>query len=347
MALLNFDRTYELVVEDPLDITPPTEGLPTIKNEGTETVNSEDLSQITVNALTISDLHFDATISSNSKTSGTDGTEADIRVYNLNEENRRKLSRINSPVILSAGYNGENKNVFVGQVYKSLSFKEGTNVITQLLCKTGWTPLTGIRYTKSASRGQSYEDIFRDIIEIFKKNGIQPLSAIKFTTAVGNLEAPSTARLVKSWSFTGFLRQALDELCKEFRYKWQIVNSKLWIYPETEQDYVEEIIYSEGNILSIRPVDDGTNSNATINQNNAKTEKIPTKGFDMKVLLEGAIDETKRIRIEAEEGSTLEPYIGSYKVENYRHSLSYEGANWYTTVRCVKLEQSESNDESV
>ncbi len=343
MALLNFDRSYELVVEDPLDITPPTEGEPTVKNEGTKTINAESLSDTTANGLKITELHIDVQISSTTKTSGSDSTIGEIKIFNLNDENRKRVSRINSPVILSAGYRGDNKIIFVGQVYKALSYKNGGDIITHLSCKAGWTPLTGIRYTQTISEG-TYETVFKDIIDTFKKNGIVPIEAIKFDKAVGKLESPSSAKLTKGWTYNGFVRQALDALCEEFRYKWQIVHSKLWIYPENEDSYVEALQFNEGNVLSIRPAEDGSNVKSTMNQTESKTEKLPTSGFEMKVLLEGSIDETKQIILDAEEESSLFPYNGSYKVENYKHDLSYEGNAWYTTVRCLSLENTGDTD---
>ena len=135
--------------------------------------------------------------------------------------------------LFEAGYVGNEKMVFVGQVTTVTEMKQGVDVITLLKCKDGFTPINGIRYSKYFARGSgTYADVFRDIVAEFGRNGIasSPDGVILNQAVPPTMTSPEDTTLEKSWAYAGYLRQALDELCKEFYYKWQIVQSRLFIY---------------------------------------------------------------------------------------------------------------------
>lgn len=342
MGLFNYNRTYTLRIEDPLELGNPksdTEESPLTESSTELVIGTDDLSSITKEGLEITDLHFEVNTSFNEKSSGSDSPACTIKIYNLSEETRKKVIRVNSPVILEAGYNGDDSVIFTGQVTKGYVSKEGQNVVTTLACKEGWTPLNGVRYSKTFPKETSYSDIFNDIISVFNNNGIASSpQGIKLNKGDN---PPSELITVKSWSFVGYLRQAMDYICDELNFNWQIIHSKLFVYPKNDPEMVGGVILNSGNILSIKPSQEGTL---------APSSSPQKQGLKLKTFLIGDLDTSKLVEIEPDdEDSTfsINQYAGKYRITNLQHSLSYEGGDWYTDIECENVEESEDNDNII
>lgn len=330
MALFSFNRTYSLFIQRPPFLIPKTLYNTTPLEDDSATITDQgDYISIDLNqAFEITDLHIEADIKGDEKTQGSDPVKATIKIFNLSSETRSKVTAVNSPVILSAGYGGNNKMVFSGQIYKSTTIKEGQDLVTYLYCKDGYTPLEGVRFSRSYPRNTQYSNIFLDIADQFKKNGINTGTLILNESSNG-ITSPDSTISEQSWSFSGYLTQALDALCKEFYYKWQIIHSKLYIYPNNYSEMFGTTVVNKDNIISIRPYQDGTKSSSLDSSGT---------GIELILFLEGDISSSKNIQIEATEDDpiNIRNFVGTYRVSDYRHILEYEGNSWYTIVRCDK-----------
>lgn len=334
MALSNYKRAYTLTIEDAIEIE-DLEGK-RLQESFPNVIKDGDLSAFEIKRTVITDLHIEATIQAEGKTSASDETSSEIKIFNLSQETRDRISKVNAKVILEAGYEELQRVIFTGQVIDAYTIKNGEDVITTLICKDGWSPNTAVRFVKAYSRNQSYLQIFNDIIKTYNENGIaRATNGIILDQITHPLkETADKAILQKGWVHTGFLKDALKKLCDEFLLTSQIVNSKLYIYPKNYAKMFSQVEVNNNNILSIRRRQDGT-------------EKTPNKpvlsGIEVTMLLDGRIDLTTRLKItNINQGSTagsLQDFTGDYRVMGIRHKLDYEGNSWYTILECKGVDE--------
>ena len=103
MGSFNYNRTYTLYIEDPLKIDKPsnqTKDKPLDESATQIIIGKDDLSSIDVEAIKITDLHMEAKTSFSEKSKGSDSPSCTIKIYNLSEETRNRVVRVNSPCLL-------------------------------------------------------------------------------------------------------------------------------------------------------------------------------------------------------------------------------------------------------
>ena len=90
---------------------------------------------------------------------------------------------------------------------------------------------------------------------------------------------------------------------------------------------------TEENLLTIRP--------SARSNNKSSNDVSNTKGLEVKTLLIPSLTTKDRLNIVATRAPSgpfsifnLKDDEGEYKITNVRHSLSYEGENWHTTMQC-------------
>jgi hypothetical protein len=259
--------------------------------------------------------------------------KATIEIFNLSPNTRQEIESTNGIVVLEAGYEDSEKIIFSGQILRSSTEKRGPDIVTTLLCKDGYTPLNGIRYSKSFARGSTYGEIFNDVVAEFANNGISSANnGIILNEVSAPIEfSPEELTLEKSWVFSGYLRQALDKLCTEFNYRWQIVHSRLYIYPVDYPEMVGQVILDKNNIITIQEFQDSTTTTSTDSQ---------AGGLEVKLFLEGDIDITKILVVEPDDDpqSRFSRLAGNYRIIEVKHVCDFEGQDWYTIARCDKQE---------
>lgn len=336
MALFSFNRSYTLTVEVPPAILPPSEEYSNtpLENVSPFITTKDDYRNVVVQqAVQITDLQIKANITFTERTTGSEPIKATIEIYNLSTQTRQQIESTNGIVVLEAGYEDSEKMIFSGQILQSSTEKRGPDMVTTLLCKDGYTPLNGVRYSKSFSRGSTYGEIFRDIVSEFANNGISSSdNGVILDQISPPIEfSPEELTLEKSWTFSGYLRQALDRLCTEFNYKWQIIHSRLYIYPVDYPEMVGQVILGVDNILSIEEYQDGTTTTSTDTQSG---------GVEVKLFLEGDIDMSKILVIESDGNpdSKFSRLAGNYRIVDGKHVCDFEGRDWYTIIRCDKQE---------
>lgn len=340
MAQFSYNRSYNLILEEPIEVRSPednqegTEENP-IDSKATKSVIRDDLSSEQVTSVKIEGLQIKATIVQTEKTQGSNPTSNSIEIYNLSKSTRDKVAKKNALVILNAGYSGDVKQVFTGQVSRPDVYREGTNVITKLWCEDGYSPIRSVNYSKSFGKGTPYTTIFEDIISAFNDNGIARdsngiiLNKASKTTNKNNI--PSELTTERTWSHSGFLFEALDKLCEQFDYKWQILFSRLYIYPADDDEMVGVAVVNEDNILSLRENEETSEKSSS--------QKTPV-GIKITTLLDGNINSVKLLKVESNGSSRkIDRYTGTYRVVSVKHELDYEGQSWYTTVECEGLKE--------
>lgn len=324
MTLFNYERKYSLTIggeelyiepQEVFSSSPLEEGNTSLK---TGSVNFRSLKS--GNAVEITDLQMQANISGTNKSAGTDLVSATIKVYNLSEDTRSFVSKVNSNVILKAGYasDPELPIIFSGQIIDVDTKRRGSDQITTINCKDGYVPRNTIRVSKSYE-STSYETIFKDLASIWSENGIKS-SKVTINADQTPLILPyPPSFLLTDWSYEGYLTQAMDDICKEFDYEWFIVNSTLYVQPRRYRDLISVVNLSLNQIKSLKDQQTNFRSQST------DAEK---KGILVKTFLDGRMDQSKRLVISEGDSS------GSYKIVSVSHTLDYRGNAWDTELTC-------------
>lgn len=349
MSLL-YDRKYRLVVGEPdniiytgdtninVGVVDTIKGLPLYEDYRTEDGT----------AVEITDLHFEAEISGDSNT----GNQASciLRIYNLSEDTRSVVEKLNNYVILNAGYSGDQElaMVFSGQVFDFNTEKQGADLVTTLKCKDGYVPNNGVRISKvypktfTGADGKekylTYGDVLEDLADIFSRNGIPTGQLVTSPEDKGYTEtdlslitdnkqlfqqllAPADVKLLRGYSAIGFLRQIMDKVCNSLGYVWYITNGRLFCHPKGYTATVSLYKISTDQMLSIR---------RTGSQQPTTSTGKGDEGVRIITFLDGRLDTDKRL--EVLDGQ----YAGDYKIISKSHSLNYRNGQWLTTIDCKK-----------
>ncbi len=330
MEEFSYNRKYELIVSKPIedisvDPADPYRNTP-LDNESLVFKSTDNYQKINkLQNVTINALHFTADIDTSSKTSGSKGNSATIKIYNLSEESRGIVENVNNYVVLNAGYESDGDNlpiIFSGQVQKAFSKRQGSDFVTTLICKDGYTPSNAIRLSYRASRGKTYADVIRDFAEEWRKNGVaytEDSLVLDEPTVIAPV-VESTAEntvLERGYIFSGFLRKAMDEITEMFNLVWYIENNTLFVHPKFYKKMIGEVVVNSSNIISI---DNAQDNSKTTSSNSEK------KGIRLELFLDGRIKSYKRIKVEDTSKA------GTYRISSVSHRLQYEGQEWYTIV---------------
>lgn len=346
MSLL-FDRKYSLTVGFPknTEVSGYSEASPL--SEGSYRVLEEastDTRTSLIDGVEINDLQIDVEIKSNSSNS-SNTAHSTIKVYNLSSKTRELIESKGNYIILRAGYAQDIIDdpvedlpiVFVGQIEEFDTTKEGHDLVTVLYCSDGQYLLDAVRVSKkfgSLGSPASYGDIIEYLVGVYEENGVsrgdiittwveQPNNYVELPAVKGK---PANYMLVNGYSITGFLHQAMDNICKQLGYVNYITNGKIYVHPKDYTATVEEYEFTSSQMKSIRKFGSSVNNTSTNNG---------LEGIKVVTFLDSRLDIDKRIKIV--DGA----YEGTYKIVTKEHKLVLENGAWDTTITCNQVKVGE------
>jgi hypothetical protein len=260
----------------------------------------------------ITSLHMTARI--NSKSSSGETSDSVIQIFNASPETRAKLEKKNAYIILEAGYGDDFGIVFTGTSQRAFTERNGTEMITEIQCVDSNIPIRTTRVSFSWPTNTKYSDIFDQVANEMKKQGIS-IGMVE-TTAKNLPSLPSPAETIAKggYSFQGLASQLLDKLCEQFNYTWYITLNELYIHPRTFNNFTVQYDMSSNLIKSLRP-------------DQSSRQEVPTVETPQKFKLITFLDH--RIKVGQRVNITDGGYKGTYKVISVNTSLSYlDGGSW-------------------
>jgi len=320
-------RKYRLVVGKPPITTITTEYITEDEVFGQLFIPKEnDYRTVTLNAVEITELDINATISSKA---GGKNSSSVIKIYNLSEDTRNIVERVNNYVILEAGYasDEELKVVFTGQVSEFFTENVGEDLVTTLQCKDGYIPNNTLRVDKFFPAGVTADTIFKYIIDQYKKVGV-PLgfysgfSDKKERVEYVQLPMPQDTTFYMGYTLTGYLWDELKDLTKSLGYVCYITNGRLFIHPKGFTRAVEQFEVDHSQIYSIKK---------SGKANNNTTGKSDT-GVNISLPLDARMDVDKQIKVI---GGDFE---GVYKIMERSFNISIFDGNFDTNLVCKSVE---------
>jgi len=193
-----FDRAWAITISPPAQGDKPDMSNPQVFNEGQQYTNSLRVT-------------FDI-----EKTSDSTPNKAKIDVYNLNTQSRIKYKDKGQLIKLVAGYKGLTEILFLGITARTLTRREGADIVTSFEAGDGEQNIANYYFQKSYEAGTKYTAIINDLV-----------TALKIEK--GNISLLDDKVLQKGLPFSGSIKSLLDLLTNNLEYTWSIQNNHIQI----------------------------------------------------------------------------------------------------------------------
>ena len=260
---------------------------------------------------------FDISKSTNNKNRTNSAT---IEVTNLSEEHLKVLDTDYPAAVFEAGYldTGGPKRLFAGQVTNVSTRKSGTDIITQITMGSGYTELNHETLSDVVPPGNNVQDAIEKL-----RKAIGADRGVYNGTNLNN-------EIIYGYPLSGTPKEMLDELAEKYQLDWQLDDGVLYVHDNdraaTEQFQLAYVISPFTGLIE-RPY------RVSGDKRRSKKDKVKKPGVQMKILLNPEIKAGDIIKID--EGLLK----GWYKVDSLRHTGSWRGENWYTTIKGSALEK--------
>lgn len=259
-----------------------------------------------------------------------ESNKASVRIYNLAPENRAKLEAPDVKVNLYAGY-AENTGavqIFSGTVTQAFSQDEGADVMTELRVSDGQMNLRDSVVSVSYAPGTSGETALKDV-------------ANRMGLAVQLGENVSFSAYPDGFSFVGYGRNALTEICNASGLAWSVQNGILQVILAGGTTGVRGLVFapdsglieSPQRIIRSNPRADETTEKRTRRQKAGKEKPEKQAGWTIHTLLAPTVIPGDLVKVESR------MVTGWFRVEALRHSGDSHGGRWVTEMDLIEREK--------
>lgn len=316
MTQLKFNRSYELIFGTPFELGPSSFSIFTDPQQRLSEI--ENLVQNVPNAVRLTEHNISFHIK---KTKQSTTNKSYITVYNMSEETFEYLSNTQGrkiAVILSAGYGGNNKEIFRGQLESYKDHKEGPDRVTKLFLTDG------AENSREATTVRSYRKgtpVNRIITELFDDLGVPRAGG-------GVLLDPDNVVTRKALYFSGRTTEALSRMAAGRLSQladWTITDMHAYWVPDDQSLPPEQVIpvSEETGLIGSIVVKDDTSGKTTYSTTSNDSSR---KNIEFKIFLDGAIIPLKAVNVES--GN----FDGQFKIQEVEHKGMLEGNDWFTKI---------------
>lgn len=155
-----------------------------------------------------------------------------IEIYNLGPNSRSLFEQQNNRIILEAGYGDRAEVIFRGNVQRTRTSKVGPDFITKIEAGDGLAEYTNARIDFSVTAGANFADA---------------INTLKGALGVGDGEQrgiPANRTIQNGRTFSGPVRNSLDELLDNAGLDWSIQDGNLVILPRGAASGVPALLLS-------------------------------------------------------------------------------------------------------
>lgn len=242
-----------------------------------------------------------------------------LSIYNPNEETFSILSSKYSTISLEAGYYGNMRLLFKGEVRNILRSRDGINSILTVFAGDGEQDWQNSTINKTLSQSISVRSAVEEVLKTFKN------------TSVGVIEGlPLSSDKIRGQVLSGSSKDVLDTFADEYGFNWSIDDGEINIVPKDsvlEPDDVIVISSDTGMVNSPTITEIGVDVTCLLNP-----RLTPNRAF--KITSPNADTEIGNLFFREIKRTTGE---GSYKIqESLFKGDSYEG-DWLVTVKGISL----------
>lgn len=272
------------------------------------------------NVVEVTDLRFSFRVTKNlSKEPNT----AEVTIYNLAEASRAELQGKTLRVVLSAGYEGTESVVFVGDSRHVDSAPDGPTWVTKIQCGDGERGYRHGRVNESFRSGASVVSVLQKVAD-----GMQLDS-----TTVANVDGLRGRQYVGGYVAHGRASRELDKILKGFGYEWSVQDGKLQVLaPDAATSETVVELSAETGLVGSPTL----NTPSPTQQLNPFTARVETRAgkptLKAKSLLQPEIKPGRRVLIDSVTGIR-----GLFKVTQVVHSGDTAGGEYYSDFEAVQV----------
>jgi hypothetical protein len=298
-----------------------------VKASDYETVpsNARKLSNLSEDDSSLRGFTFRLNATHRASEKGSEGEISTLDLYNIDEDLISVINQDGCVVVVEAGYQDKVELAYSGDVQKVESFRQGTDIIHRLHCKSGAYDLRNTLATLNYDESMSTKDILNDMIGRLPNStaGAVGLSTLKDETKSGGRV------------FSGFVAESLDKMAEEYSLKWSHFNGKIVIIPYRilGEDYRTfartNYKLTDDLIKKVSDISDNQNKGSTDTKSKLRKLQINTFYIPIEIGQFVTIPETEY---------TKETF-GTYQVKARRLILESQGSAWDVVLEVDEIEQ--------
>lgn len=239
---------------------------------------------------------------------------ARIDIYNLSEKTRANIQTKLAKVTLNAGYKGNSRLIFSGQIRNIFDIREKTDRVTTIYAADGERDWRDSRFNKTLSEN------------ITLQSAVEQLAATFTETSVGELNGLSTIPdKLRGQTLSGSTKDILDMFADEYGFEWSIQDGVFVTEPidiPLQADQAVLITPATGMINAPTITEIGANVTTLLNPLLVPNGifKIESTTADLQL---GNLFIREARRTEAE---------GFYKVQEVKHTGNSRAGEWNSIV---------------
>lgn len=252
------------------------------------------------------DLSFVVARSLSPKTPNT----AEIRVWNLNATNRKRLQELEQVYVsLEAGYVGATSLLFRGDLRDASSTREGADWVTAITSDAGRRARKA-RIVKSFAPGASVSQVLQDAA---KQMGLK-LGNSAQRVVEAKIEGTAATQYFNGYALAGAVEDEIDRIARSCGLEWSVQDDELQFldYGEPLSQLAVKLTPDTGLIGSPEPGNKGL--------------------VDVRCLIIPDLYPGRRVEVDSEH------VRGFYRIEVSKHSGQTFGKDWYVDLQ-LKSEQ--------
>lgn len=145
---------------------------------------------------------------------------AKVVLYNLNDDSLAALQTKFTKVILNAGYKGNIRLLFKGDVRNVFQVKNGVDRVVTFYAGDSERSWQNANFNKTFTDSATVQSVVKDVISSFKD------------IAVGVVEGlPNIADKLSGQSLSGSSKDVMDNLASEYGFNWSIDDGEINVVP--------------------------------------------------------------------------------------------------------------------
>lgn len=269
--------------------------------------------------------HFDAEIEFPAEGNGNKNPTQTFEIYNVSPSTE-KFIKSGNIIILKAGYSTDENlpTICAAQIIKTYTVKTGVDRVTTIICSEAYDTRRKILFSESFLPKTLYVDIIQKILDVFAQYGV-PSGDIRFSDEIQNKGTDT------GYILMGNIERSLQRICDMIKHRWYIAGGEIFIEPDVKDehnDYINLLVVEFDQVKNtIESLDDVSNKKLS------ETE-IKTRGIKFTINLNGNLNRNDGVLVIAREGDpeSFAKHEGTYVIKNVKHTLSYEGDSWDTTI---------------
>jgi len=270
---------------------------------------TENFSTISAQVMEIEKLRVSFKVS---KSLTKDPNTAEIKVYNLSEATRAKLPGKAAKIVLRAGYESTEDQIYIGDARTIESKKENADWITTFRCGDGERAVQHARVNASFAAGTPVSDIINTLGRAAK---VDTGNLSKIAAGV-----PSSTQYTQGYAASGLALKELEKVLKFAGYELSIQDGALQALKPGEATTEEVILLAPDSGLI------GSPELAAGETKEGKNKAAAKPVLKAKSLLQGKLRPGRRVQVQSRQ------FNGLYRCVKVEHAGDTDGQDWFSSL---------------